>query len=438
MELAIGKFRAQLISLDAALRQVLTGLFGRKLPPDRLLNDFFRANRRCGSRDRRLIAAAVYAVCRYWGWLRRLPDESLLSGIERGENLFSRREMMTLVCGALFIAAEETECCRALCRELEIGEFRTGATPLERAGIFASGTGRKIAFSLNDLVPGFALEAMDERLPREKVLETLTRRPPMWLRLREARRAGVLAALHGAEIPFGESDFLPTALRAMPSKSNLFTLESFRRGDFEVQDLASQAIGRVAAAKPGERWFDVCAGAGGKTLLLAEMMQNRGTIQASDIRQNALDALKLRARRAGFSNIFTKVHPGGAWKGRHPFDGVLIDAPCSGSGVWRRNAGCQWQLAADDISRYAVRQSEILERFASAVKPGGVLVYSTCSLFYAENDSQIARFLRHHPEFELESFAHPLTGETLPGTMTVAGENFDCDWMFASRMRRKA
>ncbi len=438
MELAIGKFRAQLVSLEAALRQVLSGLFGRKLPPDRLLNDFFRANRRCGSRDRRLISAATYALCRYWGWLRRLLDKKLLSDVEQGEILFSRREMMTLACGALFIAGEENDCRRALCRELDIGDFAPGTTPLDRAGIFSAALGQKIAFSLYDLVPDFALTAMDECLPREKVLETLTRRPPMWLRLREARRDEVLAALRDAEIPFEECDFLPTAVRAMPSKSNLFTLESFRRGDFEVQDLASQAIGRVASAKPGERWFDACAGAGGKTLLLAEMMKNRGTIQAGDIRQNALDALKLRARRAGFSNIFTKVHDGAAWKGRHPFDGVLVDAPCSGSGVWRRNAGCQWHLSSDDIGSYVARQSEILDHFAAAVKPGGVLVYSTCSLFHAENGDQVARFLDRHPEFELEDFAHPLMGETLPGTMTVAGENFDCDWMFSSRMRRKA
>ncbi len=437
MELAISKFRAQLASIEAALRQVLTGLFGKKLPPDRLLNDFFRAHRQCGSRDRRLIAASCYAVCRYWGWLRRLPDEELRRTVEAGNCSFSRRELMTLCAGALFLADEESDARKALCRELEIGDFAPGATPLERMRNFAAAIGVEIEFQLTDLVPDFAIQAMSGALAQEKVLTTLMRRPPVWLRLREAFCDRVLAELTHAGIAFEAFPALPTAIAVAPSKNNLFTLESFRRGDFEVQDLASQSIGRVAEAKSGERWFDVCAGAGGKTLLLADLMRNRGVIQAGDVRQNALDELKLRARRAGFCNISTKVHDGGAWKGRHPFDGVLIDAPCSGSGVWRRNAGCQWRLTAADVAGYAALQSTILDHFASAARPGGVLIYSTCSFFPIENEEQIDRFLARHPEFQLEDFRHPLSGGICHGTMLVSGELYDCDWMFAARMRRQ-
>ena len=216
-----------------------------------------------------------------------------------------------------------------------------------------------------------------------------------------------------------------------------FTLDAFRTGHFEVQDLASQCVGLVCAPKPGERWLDACAGGGGKTLELAEMMKRRGTVIAGDVREGILHELKLRARRAGFPNISTLHHDGRVPRGFHPCDGVLVDAPCSGSGVWRRNPGSAWKFRLDELAEYARRQYDILSRFSAAVKSGGVLVYATCSLFAAENEEVVRRFLTAHPDFALESGVHPLTGLVSDGFYHFDGFDDDCDFLFAARLRRK-
>ena len=132
-----------------------------------------------------------------------------------------------------------------------------------------------------------------------------------------------------------------------------------------------------------------------------------------------------------------RPHDGGKWKGKHQFDGVLVDAPCSGSGVWRRNAALQWRLSEKDISDFAERQLTILENNACAVKPGGVLVYATCSIFEMENEGVARKFLERNPDFSAENFAHPLTGATCRGAMRAGCGVADCDELFAFKMRRK-
>ena len=223
------------------------------------------------------------------------------------------------------------------------------------------------------------------------------------------------------------------------SRVNLFTLEAFKKGKFEVQDLASQCIGLAANPKRKSRWWDACAGAGGKTLQLADIMGRTGTVVASDIREYKLEDLRLRARRAGFPNIMTR-----AWDGKtvspkqqHKFDGVLVDAPCSCGGVWRRNPDGRWILTPEEITEAAKLQYEILSAASPAVAPGGVLVYATCSLFPEENQEVVQKFLTAHPDFELESFAAPLTGETVDGMLQVYSFDGDCDCMFVARMRQK-
>ena len=150
------------------------------------------------------------------------------------------------------------------------------------------------------------------------------------------------------------------------------------------------------APKPGERWFDPCAGAGGKTLHIAQLMMRKGTVVAGDIREEKLNDLRLRARRAGFPNITAKAHNGGVWKGKHLFDGILVDAPCSCSGVWRRNPGAQWKLTPEDLDDLSATQLKILENYAAALRTGGVMVYATCSLFDRENSAVVKEFLARH------------------------------------------
>jgi 16S rRNA (cytosine967-C5)-methyltransferase len=223
---------------------------------------------------------------------------------------------------------------------------------------------------------------------------------------------------------------------AVRTKVNLFSLETYRSGKFEIQDLASQCVSIVAAPKPGERWLEPCAGAGGKSLHLAQLMNRKGCVVAGDIREAKLEDLRRRARRAGFPNIQTRAHNGGVWKGRHLFDGVLVDAPCSCSGVWRRNPGAQWKLKPTDIDELSATQEQILGNYADALRENGVLVYATCSLFDAENSAVVRRFLDTHDEYKLDPFPHPLTGNIVPGMVRIDSVDGNCDALFIARMRK--
>jgi len=194
-----------------------------------------------------------------------------------------------------------------------------------------------------------------------------------------------------------ETEFIkehPSALK-LKERANVFTTESFKKGHFEVQDASSQLVADFLDVKPGMRVVDTCAGAGGKTLHLASLMENKGQIIALDIYDNKLKELKRRARRNGAHNIeprhieSTKVIK----KLYDKADRVLIDAPCSGLGVLRRNPDAKWKLDADFLSRVQKTQQEILQQYSRMVKSGGKLVYATCSILPSENQDQVAAFL---------------------------------------------
>ena len=192
----------------------------------------------------------------------------------------------------------------------------------------------------------------------------------------------------------------PTALRLVERK-NVFLTEAFKRGYFEVQDASSQLVAPYLEIKPGMRVIDTCAGAGGKTLHLAAMMENKGQIIALDIYAGKLAQLKKRAKRAGAHNIdirtieSTKVIK----KLKDSADAVLIDAPCSGIGVLRRNPDSKWKLQPEFIESIRDTQAEILDKYSKMVKKGGKLVYATCSIFPSENQDQVNKFLEANKEF---------------------------------------
>jgi 16S rRNA (cytosine967-C5)-methyltransferase len=179
--------------------------------------------------------------------------------------------------------------------------------------------------------------------------------------------------------------------------------KAFQSGAFEVQDEGSQLIALAAGAKPGMVVVDACAGAGGKTLALAARMENRGTLYAFDTHSGRLDALQERARRAGVHNIRTHVLDDVGRRAQKRLSGtcdvVLIDAPCSGSGTLRRAPDIGFKLAEGDVSRLTTTQREILSHAAPLVKPGGRLVYATCSLLPDENGAVVEAFLAAHPAF---------------------------------------
>ncbi|MHB1197093.1 MAG: RsmB/NOP family class I SAM-dependent RNA methyltransferase [Lutibacter sp.] len=187
-------------------------------------------------------------------------------------------------------------------------------------------------------------------------------------------------------------------------RANVFKTEVFKLGFFEVQDASSQLVAEYLDVKPGMRVVDTCAGAGGKSLHLAALMENKGQIISTDIYESKLRKLKIRTRRAGVFNITTKEidSPKVMKKMKGTADRVLIDAPCSGIGVLRRNPDSKWKLEPEFVENIIKTQAEILENYSQLVKPGGKLVYATCSIFPSENEKQVHGFLKNHPEFQFE------------------------------------
>lgn len=195
-----------------------------------------------------------------------------------------------------------------------------------------------------------------------------------------------------------ETEFIkdqPQAL-VLKERANVFLTQEFKDGLFEVQDASSQLVAPLLDVKPGMRVVDTCAGAGGKTLHLASLMENKGQLIALDLYESKLNQLKLRARRNGVHNIETRVIEGSKTikKLHEKADRVLIDAPCSGLGVLKRNPDSKWKLQPEFIENIKKIQAEVLENYSKIVKPGGKLVYATCSVLPSENQEQINNFLQ--------------------------------------------
>jgi 16S rRNA (cytosine967-C5)-methyltransferase len=196
------------------------------------------------------------------------------------------------------------------------------------------------------------------------------------------------------------------------------SLDLFRAGLVEVQDEGSQLVSLLTDARPGQRVCDFCAGAGGKTLALAAAMANKGHIVACDVLPGRLDRSSVRLRRAGVHNVERQslASERDPWVKRHKgrYDRVLVDAPCTGIGTWRRNPDAKWRLEPGDLVELVQLQARILDSAARLVTPGGRLVYATCSLLAEENEDQVRRFLGGHLDFALVP-APEAWAEVLPG-----------------------
>ncbi len=434
----------------AAFREVATGAFFDGRPEDRLLGKFFRENRQLGARDRRFVMEAVFAALRWWGWSRFLLSNPARDGFaarhqpgpaESAATWLSERDAaLALLVGAVLedlpAAAAWLAVARLAATDLPTSGETTASERIEAGRLrLLAWQPQATTLTATDLLPEWCLPLLPPELPVDKLIDWLQRRPPMWLRTQGRPPAELIAELQAAGLELAGHPRLDTALRVPHPRVNLYTLPSFLRGEFEVQDLASQAIGLACSPAPGQRWWDACAGAGGKTLQLAELMQRKGTVVASDIRAYKLDDLRKRARRAAFPNIQCRD-----WDG-HPvrpkqanFDGVLVDAPCTCSGTWRRNPAARWRALASDVDELGELQARIVANAASALRPGGVLVFATCSLFPRENDANVEH-LQATTNLRLEPFPHPLTGETTNGTLQLWPWDGDCDAMFVARFR---
>jgi 16S rRNA (cytosine967-C5)-methyltransferase len=405
---------------------------------DRVISGHFRQHRKFGSHDRRFISETFFSLFRWWGWIRQIarnPDTIWTRDVDRAS---SSGEWQGMLLAARLLDEPSLHPVAAVWknRYCEVRRKNNyvdcwGPLPLdEKAAAFAAFFDIDLP-KLSELVPEwFWKETADAD---DGLLEFLQKRPPLWLRAQSDDAQAALDAT-GLAIEPGPA---PGTFALRNTRVNVYELDAYREGKVEVQDLASQTIGMVCDPQPGERWWDACAGAGGKALQLASAMKNRGLVLATDIREYKLKDLTKRLRRAKLSNIRSK-----GWDGKHipgkpaSFDGVLVDAPCTCTGTWRRNPDARWTSKPEDVAEIADLQYSILTTAAPGVKIGGRLVYATCSFCDTENEAVIHRFLAENPDFSLVPMRHPLTGTRTDGQVRVWPQEGDCDATFAARMIR--
>jgi 16S rRNA (cytosine967-C5)-methyltransferase len=259
-------------------------------------------------------------------------------------------------------------------------------------------------------------------------LRQLQRNPALWLRARPGQGAALAKSLFAAEV----TEKAPDAVR-FTGTQDLFKTEQFKTGEFEIQDLGSQFVGLAAAPKPGETWWDACAGEGGKTLHLADLMQNKGLIWSSDRNAKRLDTLKRRAARAKLFNYRTTLWDGSAkLPTKTKFDGILLDAPCSGVGTWQRNPHARWTTTPKDVAELSVIQRQMLETVVGSLKPGGRLIYAVCTLTRSETTAMADAFTEAHPELEPQ----PVLGKT--HQLTIWPQDYNANGMFIAAWKKRS
>ncbi|MXP14300.1 RsmB/NOP family class I SAM-dependent RNA methyltransferase [Altererythrobacter confluentis] len=350
------------------LDSIITAACNNGAPADRLIAEYFRTRRYAGSKDRRAVRELVYAAIRACG---PVPADGRAAMLRLAQN---DPEILGLFDG--------------------VGHGPATVTPEDQP---AEG--------------GIAPQWLMDRLQQSDIsgdeAEALLGRAPLDLRVNTLK-----ADRSSLELPEpGEALAAAQALR-FEAGTQVEQWDAFKSGMVEVQDHGSQWACAAMAAQPGETIIDLCAGAGGKTLALAAMMENRGVLIASDTDRGRLSRLPARAERAGAGMIETVLlNPGrelemlADWRGTA--DGVLVDAPCSGTGTWRRNPEARWRLDERQLERFAETQSRLLDLAAMLVKPGGRITYITCSLLDMEGRDRIDDFLDRHPGWAS-------TADTLP------------------------
>lgn len=286
------------------------------------------------------------------------------------------------------------------------------------------------SFTTDELLKAIPSWVKDEvRVSREWLI-TLQKRPALWLRAKRGTSEQLAAKLDDCVQGAG---ILSDALEYRGTK-DLFLTPEFHAGEFEVQDIASQLVGLLCAPRPDETWWDACAGEGGKMLHLSDLMENKGLIWASDRSERRLAKLKQRAARAKAFNYRAALWDGSTkLPTKTKFDGVLIDAPCSGVGTWQRNPHARWTSTMEDVRELGTIQQQLILNAAAAVKPGGKLIYAACTLTETETDGLADLCSRQLSRFEPTPWP-ALTNEppTASGRKWICPQTFRGNGMFVA------
>ena len=386
--------------------EILQELETTALPADRFIRDWFRPRRYAGSKDRAAVAERVFDVLRhrsFYAWCmqsgtpRALAIASLLSDRQTGESI---RSMFS---GEGYGPPPLSES-----ELLAINDPPQGEPPLHAQGEYPQ-------WLEPELQRAFGGRLLDE-------MRALQSRAPIDLRTNtlKTNRDNVLKRLRAEDYDAEATRHSPLAIRLSPGATGLEKTQMFATGAFELQDEASQIAALLVNAKPGMRVLDLAAGAGGKALAIAAQMQNQGEILAFDDNPARLRPLAGRAARAGATCITVAEKRGGPLWGNGKFDRVLVDAPCSGTGTWRRQPELRWRLTPERLETLKKTQAWLLEDGARHTGSGGRLIYATCSILPSENEDQIATFLERHSDFAIlparDVWAEAVGTEPPPGT----------------------
>jgi 16S rRNA (cytosine967-C5)-methyltransferase len=387
--------------IEAAI-QLLDTIDRGRAPADDTVAGYFRRHRFAGVKDRAAISEHIYAVLRYrasldW-WLGRMAPSLTPHG--------RTRLLVALVLVQEWAPSAIKDACDG-------DRFRPPRLSGEEERLIDMIAGGKLVHRdmPPDVVgnyPTWLQPLLEAALGRDLAREAEALNQPASLDLRtnllKSDREKARAALGRDKIDAARTKYSPVGLRVF-ERIPLSTLAIFKNGGIEVQDEGSQLAALLVDARPGMRVIDFCAGAGGKTLALAASMGNRGHLVAADVSALRLERATQRLRRAGASIVQRQPLSGqrDKWVKRHvrSFDRVLVDAPCTGTGTWRRNPDAKWRLRPTDLAELTALQADILDSASRLVKPGGRVVYVTCSLLREEDEEQIDKFLAAHADFTL-------------------------------------
>lgn len=372
--------------LTSAVIDGLKLIFFNEKKADHAVNELLKSNKKWGSRDRSFIAETIYEVVRWWRKLTFVADVAPTE-----ENLWK-------IVGAWFVL-----------NDIELPEWEEfadlNAVAIKQKLIEAEGI-RAIKESIPDWLDeaGKAYFGYDW----DYELKALNDTASVYIRANTLKinRTDLQKRLEAEGVATDQIDYATDALQLI-SRKNLQKNGLFRDGLFEIQDAGSQLIAQFVNPEKGSMVIDACAGAGGKSLHLAALMENTGKIRSMDIDKRKLDELEYRAKRNGAKNIMTvPVEKETIQNYSGTADYLLLDVPCTGLGVLRRNPDAKWKITRNFLDKITHTQSKILQDYSAMLKPKGTLIYATCSILPQENEEQVAFFIKHNPEFKLVEEKH--------------------------------
>lgn len=407
----------------------LSDIFNHGYFADKVIERHFKAHPKWGSRDRRFFAEAVYDLVRWWRkYLAacEIPWKEdhyvRFRGAADAKPTISEDEIKQLIVGWMLNSGYPIPSWMGVA-ENSLNQFSEKWKTADQT--------RVTKLSLSDWMDQQGYEELGERWSSS--IDSMNQVAPLFLRVNSLKSDldKVQESLETEEVKTERVANNASLLKVIfeTRRPNVFRTKPFQKGWFEVQDGGSQKIAPFLKAEPGQRVIDACAGAGGKSLHLAGLMKNQGRIISMDVEEWKLKELRKRSSRAGVDIIETRhIDSTKAVKRlKESADRLLLDVPCTGLGVLRRNPDTKWRLTKDRYDEILRLQKDILQRYSQMVRPGGKMVYATCSLLPSENETQVLEFLKANENWSLEEEKHIWPGEA----------NEDFDGFYMARLSKK-